>query len=241
MIVIPMVGLSSRFFRAGYDVPKYMLEARGKTLFEHSVSSFSKYYDKEKFVFVIRDVFGTYDFVYQKCNKLGILDFEIVVLDEVTRGQAETVYMAVKSFKGKEGMLVFNIDTFRPGFQFPKAAYNSDGYLEVFKGQGSNWSFARLAEGSLDIVIETAEKRPISNLCSTGLYYFSDVSDFIYAFEEYLSQPQSTWEKGELYIAPLYNNLIKAGRHIVSNTISRDEVVFCGVPEEYEDFLREEL
>ncbi|EII5689729.1 capsular biosynthesis protein, partial [Vibrio parahaemolyticus] len=26
MIVIPMAGMSSRFFKAGYDKPKYMLE-----------------------------------------------------------------------------------------------------------------------------------------------------------------------------------------------------------------------
>ncbi|EGR2739468.1 capsular biosynthesis protein, partial [Vibrio parahaemolyticus] len=29
MIVIPMAGMSSRFFKAGYDKPKYMLEATG--------------------------------------------------------------------------------------------------------------------------------------------------------------------------------------------------------------------
>ncbi|EOA0230274.1 capsular biosynthesis protein, partial [Escherichia coli] len=36
MIVIPMAGLSSRFKKAGYVKPKYMLEAHGKTLFSHS-------------------------------------------------------------------------------------------------------------------------------------------------------------------------------------------------------------
>ncbi|EKO3985769.1 capsular biosynthesis protein, partial [Vibrio fluvialis] len=42
MIMIPMAGMSSRFFKAGYSKPKYMLEAKGKTLFEHSVLSFEK-------------------------------------------------------------------------------------------------------------------------------------------------------------------------------------------------------
>ncbi|MBD6989485.1 capsular biosynthesis protein, partial [Vibrio parahaemolyticus] len=44
MIIIPMAGMSSRFFNAGYDKPKYMLEARGVTLFEHSILSFKKYF-----------------------------------------------------------------------------------------------------------------------------------------------------------------------------------------------------
>ena len=33
-VVITMAGLGSRFRKAGYKVPKYMIEAHGKTLFE---------------------------------------------------------------------------------------------------------------------------------------------------------------------------------------------------------------
>ncbi|TOH10549.1 capsular biosynthesis protein, partial [Vibrio parahaemolyticus] len=44
MIVIPMAGMSSRFFKAGYKLPKYMLEAHGKSLFEHSLRSFESYF-----------------------------------------------------------------------------------------------------------------------------------------------------------------------------------------------------
>ena len=38
-VVITMAGLGSRFREVGYDVPKYMIEARGKTLFEWSMES----------------------------------------------------------------------------------------------------------------------------------------------------------------------------------------------------------
>ena len=44
MIVIPMAGLSSRFFKASYDIPKYMLTAHDESLFDHSVKSFSQYF-----------------------------------------------------------------------------------------------------------------------------------------------------------------------------------------------------
>ena len=40
-IVITMAGLGSRFKKAGYTVPKYMIEAHGKTLFEWSMESLS--------------------------------------------------------------------------------------------------------------------------------------------------------------------------------------------------------
>ena len=81
MIVIPMAGLSSRFFKAGYEKPKYMLEAHGQTLFDHSVKSFEKYFETEKFLFIIRDVYGTLDFVKERIASLGISDFHIYILE----------------------------------------------------------------------------------------------------------------------------------------------------------------
>ena len=60
MIIIPMAGLSSRFFNAGFKEPKYKLRAHGKTLFEWSVKTFEKLYQTEKFIFICRDVFALF-------------------------------------------------------------------------------------------------------------------------------------------------------------------------------------
>ena len=37
-VVITMGGLGKRFREVGYSIPKYMIEVRGKTLFEWSMS-----------------------------------------------------------------------------------------------------------------------------------------------------------------------------------------------------------
>ena len=63
MIIIPMAGMSSRFFKAGYDKPKYMLSAHGSTLFEHSVNSFKKYFNDTPFLFIVRVCYITTEFV----------------------------------------------------------------------------------------------------------------------------------------------------------------------------------
>ena len=42
-IIITMAGLGTRFRRAGYKMPKYRIEARGKTLFEWSMDSLLGY------------------------------------------------------------------------------------------------------------------------------------------------------------------------------------------------------
>ncbi len=237
-IIIPMAGLSSRFTKAGYTLPKYMLYVKNKSLFNLAVSSFDKYFKTCKFVFIARNVFDTKTFINEECKLLGIKDFEVVVLNEPTRGQAETVIKGIEgaNLNNNESILIFNIDTFRPNFSLPKDFEKWDGYLEVFKGNGANWSYAKTESSNSTKVIETAEKREISDNCSTGIYYFRKVSDFVEAYNENLVNP----EKGvpELYVAPLYNKLIKNNKEIHIDIINKREVTFCGIPQEYEDFLQ---
>ncbi|MCD1631091.1 glycosyltransferase family 2 protein [Marinobacter shengliensis] len=238
MIVIPMAGLSSRFFKAGYDKPKYMLEAHGRTLFEHSVLSFEKYFQSEPFLFIIRDTYDTPSFVSQQIKALGIKDYQVVILDRDTRGQAETVYLALQQAKNiNQPLTIFNIDTFRPGFEFPAESKKGSGYLEVFQGPGEHWSFVQPATPDSDLVARTTEKERISDLCSTGLYHFTKTSDFMDAFVLYLKTPEEDWPKGELYIAPLYNLLISKGKSIHYHLIALQDVIFCGTPTEYKEFL----
>ena len=92
-VVITMGGLGSRFRKAGYTVPKYMIEAKGKTLFEWSLISLEGYTDRvDKYVFLAMedetvDVEG---FVRGKCAELGITNYELILLDHLTDGQATT-------------------------------------------------------------------------------------------------------------------------------------------------------
>ena len=150
-------------------------------------------------------------------------------------GQAETVELGLAGAEIGDGapLTIFNIDTFRPGFVFPPAMGGLDGWLEVFKGEGANWSYVRPAPGPDPIALETAEKRPISDLCCTGLYHFARAGDFRRALAEERKAPQAK----ELYVAPLYNHLIREGGRIGYSLIGRGEVVFCGTPAEYESLL----
>ena len=244
MIVIPMAGLSSRFKKAGYKLPKYMLEAHGKTLFTHSVDSFKRYFHSEKFLFIALDVFNTTEFIETECEKLNITNYEIVTLLEPTRGQAETVYLGLKSAEvlDDEYILIFNIDTFRPNFKWPQVfeVEKVDGYLETFVGSGKNWS--NVEPKSLDnySVKRTAEKKEISEFCCTGLYFFRRTDDFIGLFEEYSKNDLENIDAGEFYIAPMYNEMIREGKDIRFSIVDTDEVIFCGVPSEYENFLKVE-
>lgn len=238
MIVIPMAGMSRRFTEAGYTLPKYMLPARGKTVFAHAVGSFERYFASEPFLFVVRDVAATPAFVRNEAARLGIRRADIVVLEAPTGGQAETVALGLSgaSVPVGEPLTIFNIDTFRPGFRHPASfeLARVDGYLEVFIGEGANWSYVRPAAPGSDRVAETAEKRPISNLCCTGLYHFGAASLFAEAYADLSGGGAERLGLKELFVAPMYNSLIASGRDIRFAVVAPADVIFCGVPAEYE-------
>lgn len=233
-----MAGLSKRFSDSGFTLPKYMLYAREKSLFNLAVSSFKSYFKTEKFLFIARDVFCTKEFIQKECEILGISFFDVVILNEPTKGQAETVYLGLiaSNLQDTEPILIFNIDTFRPNFSFPVELPNWDGYLEVFEGDGANWSYAKTEHKNSTKVMQTAEKEEISNYCSTGIYFFKKKEFFIEAFCG-SNKTISKVKPKELYVAPLYNYLISIGCNINIEIIKRDEVMFCGIPEEYFNYL----
>jgi len=232
-IVITMAGLSKRFSDAGYFLPKYMLDLSGKTVFEHAIMSFKSYFKSNNFIFICREVNETSKFVYSKCAEMSILSYQIYCLNDLTKGQAETTLIGLEGLKcdSNRPILIFNIDTFRPGYVFPPNIDQWDGYLEVFTGSGTNWSYVKPYNELSTRVIETAEKKEISNLCSTGMYYFRSFNLFKEAYLNYYSKLLNT----EHYIAPIYNSLTSNHKDVHYHMIDRENVIFCGTPDEYKE------
>ena len=245
MICLPMAGLSSRFFKAGYTAPKYMLDLKGQTVFAHALRSFEAYFTQQPMLIICRADFDTPTFVRAECKKAGLPadKLDLVVLEHETAGQAETVAKGLEAARvdPAQPLTIFNIDTFRPGFRYPTAfdPARVDGYLEVFEGEGDHWSFAAPDERAAESfkVARVTEKERISNLCSTGLYHFRQVALFQDLYAGIAARDPATLQGGERYIAPLYNTAIQAGKDIRYDLISIEEVCFCGTPAEYEALL----
>ncbi len=238
-IIFPMAGLSSRFAKAGYIKPKYMLKVDDNTVFFHAVNSFKKYFSDCSILFIYRNTQDTKKFIDSECLNMGIDSYDTIELHKPTEGQAHTVYLGLEQAKVKddEDILIFNIDTFRPNFELPKELDfdTLDGYLEVFEAEGNHWSFVLPENENSNKVKKTTEKDRISSLCSSGLYYFKNTGDFRKVFNKIVSKDERT--KDEYYIAPMYNYLIKSHKDIRYSKISMDDIIFCGTPSEYTDLI----
>ncbi|MGJ7914622.1 capsular biosynthesis protein [Massilia sp. LXY-6] len=230
MIIIPMLGRSSRFFDHGYQLPKYQLPLAGETVFAQSVRSFSQQFGSQHFVFLVRSDHHAKQFVATQLANLGLRDYRIIEFQHETKGQADSVMQGTLDYSGSQPIIIFNIDTIRYEFSWPSEIEFGDGFLEVFKGSGDGWSFVE--PGRDGSVVRTTEKDRISDLCSNGLYGFARLEDFRAAYLDYNERGLSV--KGEQYIAPLFNTLIARGMDIKYRLVEAELIDHCGLPNDYE-------
>lgn len=228
-----MAGKSSRFFNAGYKLPKYMLPLKSNSnVFREAIKSFENYFKTDVFFFITREEPGVFDFVKKECDFLGINNFKIVSIDFNTRGQADTIKIGLDKITKDEDeeIYIFNIDSVRLDFKKPKTYFleKTFGYLEVFKGEGDHWSF--IEPKCESIVKKTTEKIRISNLCSNGLYYFKSISLFLETFKEF----EKINNYKELFVAPMYNILIQKEKLVKYLLVNEKDTLFSGTPFEYE-------
>jgi len=176
--VIPMAGAGNRFKKAGYNKPKMLLKAHGKTLLEWSVDSLPLELSTNLIFIGLREHREKYNlenFIRNKYNKYNL---QFLWLDNITRGQAETVYRAKNLVDFDTDLVIFNIDTFFVSNTLKKHLLknNINGVLGAFESKENRFSYAKLNDKGF--VIKTAEKVVISNFALTGLYHFKYPKDF---------------------------------------------------------------
>lgn len=236
-VVITMAGLGSRFRKAGYTVPKYQIMAHGKTLFEWSMESLSGFYNTDNdYIFVVRREDESAEFISKTCEQLGLTNVKVIEIDELTDGQATTAMLASSYWDKESALMIYNIDTFVEAGQMRTDQIAGDGFIPCFHADGDHWSFAKLnGEGK---VVEVREKVRISDNCTLGAYYFKTCALYETLYHEYYTSDDKL-EKGEKYVAPLYNYLISKGGDVRISIVDYGKVHVLGTPEELNVFLKE--
>lgn len=235
-VVITMAGLGSRFRKAGYNVPKYMIEVHEKTLFEWSMLSLKGFEDRVgKYIFVVRKEDNATEFITNTCKKLNTPSIDVIELDHMTDGQATTAMLAADYWDKDSELLVYNIDTYVEEYEMKSEQIDGDGFIPCFHAPGDHWSFVKLDENGN--AVEVREKQRISDNCTLGAYYFKTCGLYEQMYNEYYSD-ESKLEKGEKYIAPLYNYMIQKGSKVKISIVDFDKIHVLGTPEELEEFKK---
>jgi UDP-N-acetylglucosamine diphosphorylase / glucose-1-phosphate thymidylyltransferase / UDP-N-acetylgalactosamine diphosphorylase / glucosamine-1-phosphate N-acetyltransferase / galactosamine-1-phosphate N-acetyltransferase len=228
-IVLPMAGRGSRFASVGVTTPKPLIDVRGKPMYAWAMASLPLALADRLIFICLAEHLEDPAIADDIRTRYSGHEVEIVALDHVTRGQAETVLAAKSWINSAESLVIFNADTYMTSdFErnIVRLASSVDGVFGVFEAPGEQWSFARTDDNGR--VLETAEKRRIGRWASTGLYHFSRGADFVRHTEAMIAADDR--ERGEFYVAPVYNRLIAEGAEIVID--AADAVWGLGTPED---------
>ena len=231
-----MAGAGTRFSKAGYKLPKPLIPLFNVPMYRFSTNSLPLRL-AAKLIFVIQKGEFSEEIKRDIKENYSSYNFEIVELQDLTRGQAETLYLARESLMHNFPTLIHNADS-AVSFDAPnleEILKKYDGALVTFESQSANYSYAKLDDNGN--VTEVKEKQVISTFASTGTYYFKSTVQMISLLKDMLDNNQK--ELGEFYIAPLYNKLINQGMK-VSVLESRNYLCY-GTPEELKKIKREEL
>lgn len=236
-IVITMAGRGSRFYDAGYTVPKYEIMAHNRSLFEWSMLSLKNFITADsRVIFVCLEENMSSNFVLQQTKVLGLTNVQIIELHEVTEGQATSAYLSRELWNPEWPLLIYNIDTYvKPHALKPSDIRpGSDGWVPCFQAPGVHWSFVKLADNGW--AVDIAEKRRISDHASIGLYWFSRASRYVELYNDYFSDPKNL-VRGEKYIAPIYLKLLAEGGRVSVSDLVLSDVHVLGTPAELDHFL----
>lgn len=236
-VIITMAGFGRRFLDAGYSVPKYRIMAHGRSLFAWSMLSLRSFTQAgARFTFVVRGADASADFIRSEAQAIGIASAALVELDAPTDGQATSAILAREALSDPAApMLIYNIDTFVHPDALPATAVRGDGWIPCFGAPGEAWSFA--AADATGRISEVREKKRISPHATIGLYWFSSFERYADAYTRHYANPANL-EKGERYVAPIYNTLIADGAAIFIHDVPLDAVIALGTPADVETFLQ---
>lgn len=230
-VLIPMAGAGSRFQQAGYTFPKPLIEVDGKPMIQVVVDNLNI---DAQYIFVVQREHRT---KYNLDTLLNLITpgCKIVEVDGVTEGAACTTLLAKDYINSDTPLLMANSDQFiewdSNEFMYKMIEQKTDGGIVTFTATHPKWSFAKIDEAGY--VTEVAEKNPISNIATVGVYYWSKGSDYVKYAEQMIEK--NVRVNNEFYVCPVFNEAIGDKKKI--KTYNSKKMWGLGTPEDLKFFL----
>lgn len=231
-VLIPMAGAGSRFQQAGYTFPKPLIDVDGKPMIQVVVDNLNI---DATFIYVVQKEHRS---KYNLDTLLNLItpNCKIVEVDGITEGAACTTLLAKEFINNDNALVMANSDQFvewdSNEFMYKMIEQKVDGGIVTFKATHPKWSFAKVDESGY--VTEVAEKNPISDIATVGIYYWTRGSDYVKYAEQMISKNIRT--NNEFYTCPTFNEAIEDGKKI--KTFNIEKMWGIGTPEDLEFFLK---
>lgn len=260
-IVVPMAGRGSRFLDVAdsnpeYIKPKPLIKIKDKPMVLWAIESLP-FVDLPKrraktdlkvlpsdLVFICRRDHEVQYQISHQLKEIFSAEINVVFIDQITRGAAETTLAAKKYINSDEDIIISDSDHYFDGrFLYDKVSTRdsqTQGIIPVFRppDKDPKWSFSLVEQNDIITVVgekdrELAAKGAMANI---GGYYFSHGKIYVKEVEQAIQENDLTGDEGkkEFYVAPIYQRLINKEMKIVAAITPK--VWGLGTPKDVEYF-----
>lgn len=205
-VVILMAGPDRLNRERDGEFPVALIEFQGKPVIERLVDACAAIPDVH-LTFVARE----HDIKKFRLDNVFTLlspGSRLVSIERQTKGAACSALLAATQLPQDQPLLVLSIDeVLELDFAQVIAHFQAqgwDGGLVSFPSVHPRYSFVRLdAQG---LVVEAAEKNPISRHATAGFYYFATAAHFVQSAQNMIRKDAHV--NGVFYVCPAYNELV---------------------------------
>jgi hypothetical protein len=233
-ILIPMAGEGSRFAKEGYQFPKPLIDVNGKPMIQRVVENLD--FDAEYIFLVRKSHLEKYEGLKNSLYQITNSKTKIIEVDSLTEGAACTALLAKDLINNDDDLLIANSDQIieyeQNNFNMLKNLSNVDSMVFCFNAVHPKWSFVKI--NSRGFITEVAEKNPISNIATCGIYWYRKGCDYVKYAEQMISK--NVRVNNEFYIAPVYNELIQDNKTLIPFYVNK--MWGIGTPEDLNIYLK---
>lgn len=236
-IVIPMAGAGSRFVKAGYKDPKPLIPIHGFPMIRIVIENL-KPRVPHRFIFICQKEHVKSYGLAEKFKEWAP-GCEVVEIEGITEGAACTVLSAQSFIDSNDPLMIANSDQYVDveidSYLTKIESEGWDGLIMTMKADDPKWSYAGV--GMDGLVTKVVEKTVISQDATVGIYNFKKGCDFVSGAREMIDRDERV--NNEFYVAPVYNQLISAGKKIgIFNIGAEGNGMYgLGIPSDLEYFL----
>lgn len=235
-VLMPLSGDSKFFEREKYFYPKMLIEIQGKPMVQHAIENLQSLDEDLQFIFVVKSSDCAEFHLDATLQLLTDGKCQIVMLDHDTKGAACSSLIAVDLINNVDPLVIANFDQLlecdlnEVFNRFVSSA--CDAGCITFNSTHPRWSYALLDEDGM--VLETAEKRPLSRNAIAGFYYYQHGHDFVKAAQ---SMIRKSCSKAEIFfISPTFNELILANKLVKAVIVPNEFYHSFYTPQKIEEF-----
>jgi dTDP-glucose pyrophosphorylase len=153
----------------------------------------------------------------------------------MTEGAACTTLKAEEFIDNDTPLIMANSDQFvewhSDEFMYNMITSDVDAGILTFKATDPKWSFAKVDENGF--VTEVAEKKPISDIATVGIYYWKKGSDYVKYAKQMIAK--NIRVNNEFYVCPVFNEAIQDGKKV--KVFNIEKMWGIGTPEDLAVFI----